>query len=104
MKPYLIETSSRVRGVSLFLVLLLLFASYRPAVCLLSMSSLRSSSNDGSPLFPNQNKPPPTRQQSRATIERLSLQRSSNVLPSAEPRSIRNGQAPAVGNPPPSPT
>jgi len=44
------------------------FASYRPAVCLLS---LRSNSNESAPLFPNQNKPRPTRQQARATLERF---------------------------------
>jgi hypothetical protein len=84
MKPHSTMTGARAAASSLFLVLLLLFASYRPAVCLLSLTSLQTNPTERAPLFPNQNKPRPSRQQSHATVERATAPQKVEAEPASQ--------------------
>ncbi len=70
-----------------FLVALLLFASYRPAIHLLFLASLALDDNDSpSQLAPIKNLPRPTRQQLRTAIPRVVHVSKSDASPGGSRR------------------
>ena len=81
MKHDFCRSTPLSRGISLFLVALLFFASYRPAVCLLSLAPLPHDGEDCLRSNTLKSRPRPTRQQLQTRVARFVRIRTVGVGP-----------------------
>jgi len=81
MRPKSIGATLLQRSFLLFLVALLSFASYRPAIHLLFLATLAQDDDEESRLAPVKNLPRPTRQQMRTIVHRVERKRLPAISP-----------------------